>query len=314
MLYHHFNNLFINLTEHTTDRFGSRPHLGPLSTGMQYQKRAIRIRIQPLRTVGTGSGRQVQLHRRYPEWQIVCAVADSSSSRFRRGDSPHQHQAVCQCKLNSILSNCLNLNVMFLQLVLTKSNKLYTWGASPQALRLANQARKRARSSHKCRPNVMTPAATAGPSTSPPSAEPEAKTDGPEPESKSLTVSNVPEESNEEQQPKIEPEVEQQPAEGVDETPKTPNGGPVPDIKIEDTSAGEESKTPDVDEKAATPGEEFAEHLFPSLVDTTLVQDDIVRVSVEMYSWEVRSYTLFETYYLLLSLFDSSMKLTSKRQ
>uniref|UniRef100_A0A0P6J635 Putative e3 ubiquitin-protein ligase herc2 n=1 Tax=Aedes aegypti TaxID=7159 RepID=A0A0P6J635_AEDAE len=172
---------------------------------------------------------------------------------------------------------------LFVNLVLTKSNKLYTWGASPQALRLANQARKRARSSHKCRPNVMTPAATAGPSTSPPSAEPEAKTDGPEPESKSLTVSNVPEESNEEQQPKIEPEVEQQPAEGVDETPKTPNGGPVPDIKIEDTSAGEESKTPDVDEKAATPGEEFAEHLFPSLVDTTLVQDDIVRISSGLY-------------------------------
>lgn len=83
-----------------------------------------------------------------------------------------------------------------------------------------------------------------------------------------------------EAEPKVQPknEAESEPVEAVAE-PKTPTG-PIPDIKIEDTSAGEESKTTDADEKVgAAPGEEFAEHLFPSVVDTTLVQDDIVRVS-----------------------------------
>ncbi|XP_029730146.2 uncharacterized protein LOC109403594 [Aedes albopictus] len=174
---------------------------------------------------------------------------------------------------------------LFVNLVLTKSNNLYTWGASPQALRLANQARKRAKSSHKCRPNVMAQSAPAGPSTSPasaPAADREAKPDGAEPEAPKSP--NAPEEPKEEQQPKTSEE-EQQPIEAavVEEPPKTPDGGPIPDIKIEDTCAGEESKTPDGDEKAATPGEEFAEHLFPCLVDTTLVQDDIVRISSGLY-------------------------------
>lgn len=35
------------------------------------------------------------------------------------------------------------------QLVVTESNKLYTWGLSPQSLRLATQARKRAKASQK---------------------------------------------------------------------------------------------------------------------------------------------------------------------
>lgn len=35
------------------------------------------------------------------------------------------------------------------QFVITKSNKLYTWGASPQLIRLMNQSRKRARMAQK---------------------------------------------------------------------------------------------------------------------------------------------------------------------
>ncbi|XP_065095854.1 uncharacterized protein ca [Ochlerotatus camptorhynchus] len=164
---------------------------------------------------------------------------------------------------------------LFVNLVLTKSNKLYTWGASPQALRLANQARKRAKSSHsKCRSNVAPQ--SAGPSSRA-TAEPEATAEG-DSEQKSPAGLDVDGESKE--QPKNEAVSE--PLEAVAE-PRTPIG-PIPDIKIEDTSAGEESKTPETDEKVGSaPGEEFAEHLFPSVVDTTLVQDDIVRISSGLY-------------------------------
>lgn len=59
---------------------------------------------------------------------------------------------------------------------------------------------------------------------------------------------------------------------------KTPTV-PIPDIRIEDTS--EDSKTPEAEADGPTQptaGEEIAEHLVPSLVDTTLVRDDIVKV------------------------------------
>lgn len=168
---------------------------------------------------------------------------------------------------------------LFVNLVLTKSNKLYTWGASPQALRLANQARKRAKSSHKCRPNVQQ--TSAGPSTDSSVAESESKTDGTEVDLKSPSLPNATEKQKEKQQPNNEADV----AQATDEVPdpKTPNGGLIPDIKIEDTGAGEESNTSEVDDKTVSPGEEFAEHLFPTVVDTTLVQDDIVRISSGLY-------------------------------
>lgn len=38
---------------------------------------------------------------------------------------------------------------MIFQFIVTKSNKLYTWGASPQLIRLNNQARKRAKLAQK---------------------------------------------------------------------------------------------------------------------------------------------------------------------
>lgn len=61
----------------------------------------------------------------------------------------------------------------------------------------------------------------------------------------------------------------------------------IPDIKIEDTS-GDEPKPPTSEQgeakpaEAASTGEEIAEHLHPAQVDTTLVQDDIVRVSTRI--------------------------------
>lgn len=41
------------------------------------------------------------------------------------------------------------MNFVYFQFVITQSNKLYTWGASPHLIRLLNQSRKRARMAQK---------------------------------------------------------------------------------------------------------------------------------------------------------------------
>lgn len=52
--------------------------------------------------------------------------------------------------INENLKNYVLLYLVFVRkLVITKSNKLYSWGASPQLIRLMNQARKRARMAQK---------------------------------------------------------------------------------------------------------------------------------------------------------------------
>lgn len=43
----------------------------------------------------------------------------------------------------------LIFNSDFLQFIITKTNRLYTWGASPQLIRLLNQSKKRARLAQK---------------------------------------------------------------------------------------------------------------------------------------------------------------------
>ncbi|KAL1376218.1 hypothetical protein pipiens_017025 [Culex pipiens pipiens] len=169
---------------------------------------------------------------------------------------------------------------LFVNLVLTASNKLYTWGASPQALRLATQARKRAKSSHKSRSATPShaaqqPAEQAKPqvTTDPaPAVSPTAATSSQADAEPSSSTSATPED-----QPA-------QVASGEEKVPVVP----IPDIKIEDTS-GDEPKPPTSEQgevkpaEAASAGEEIAEHLYPAQVDTTLVQDDIVRISSGLY-------------------------------
>ncbi|KAL1402875.1 hypothetical protein pipiens_005886 [Culex pipiens pipiens] len=169
---------------------------------------------------------------------------------------------------------------LFVNLVLTSSNKLYTWGASPQALRLATQARKRAKSSHKSRSATPShaaqqpaeqakPAVTADPA---PAVSPTAATS-----------------SQADAEPSTSATPEDQPAQVAsgEEKEAVPVVS-IPDIKIEDTS-GDEPKPPTSEQgeakpaEAASAGEEIAEHLYPAQVDTTLVQDEIVRISSGLY-------------------------------
>ncbi|KAL1392791.1 hypothetical protein pipiens_012222 [Culex pipiens pipiens] len=151
---------------------------------------------------------------------------------------------------------------LFVNLVLTSSNKLYTWGASPQALRLATQARKRAKSSHKSR--------SATPRTRLNSLRSEAKPAADAEPSTSATPEDQPAQVASGEEKEAVPVV------------------PIPDIKIEDTS-GDEPKPPTSEQgeakptEAASAGEEIAEHLYPAQVDTTLVQDEIVRISSGLY-------------------------------
>ncbi|XP_058813110.1 uncharacterized protein LOC131677367 [Topomyia yanbarensis] len=170
---------------------------------------------------------------------------------------------------------------LFVNLVLTANNQLYTWGASPQALRLATQARKRAKSTHKNRstsnagssgetkatqdPVVLSPSASQSEQSTPADemTESELKNSG--------DVTDATPTGQQDQIPKI-------------------NGVQIPEIRVEDTSddskGGAESKESDKQKESAgvsVNGEEIAEHLYPTLVDTTLVRDDIVKISSGLY-------------------------------
>lgn len=142
---------------------------------------------------------------------------------------------------------------------------------------MATQARKRAKSSHKNRS-----ASLAGPASGTTS-----NTKANEPPSPAVLS---PTSQGEQPAPADEAEGGQneQPKSGAGEELKTPTV-PIPDIRIEDTS--EDSKTPEAEADGPTQptaGEEIAEHLVPSLVDTTLVRDDIVKVHYWVISHLIR--------------------------
>uniref|UniRef100_A0A8D8L559 X-linked retinitis pigmentosa GTPase regulator homolog n=1 Tax=Culex pipiens TaxID=7175 RepID=A0A8D8L559_CULPI len=169
---------------------------------------------------------------------------------------------------------------LFVNLVLTASNKLYTWGASPQALRLATQARKRAKSSHKSRSATPSHAAQQPAEQ----AKPQVTADPAPAVSPTAATS-----SQADAEPSTSAMPEDQPTQVASgEEKEAVPVVPIPDIKIEDTS-GDEPKPPTSEQgeakptEAASAAEEIAEHLYPAQVDTTLVQDEIVRISSGLY-------------------------------
>ncbi|XP_058464342.1 uncharacterized protein LOC131438361 [Malaya genurostris] len=167
---------------------------------------------------------------------------------------------------------------LFVNLVLTTNNRLYTWGASPQALRLATQARKRARSTHKNRPSP--PVGQTGPSNA--SETKVTQELLPVSPSSQLEPTTSTDETADDSKPNSDTSPDSQ-----DQQPKTSDVD-IPEIRIEDTSddgKGVDSKDTDKQSAGTTAsnGEEAAEHLFPTLVDTTLVRDDIVKISSGLY-------------------------------
>ncbi|XP_055529241.1 uncharacterized protein LOC129721107 [Wyeomyia smithii] len=173
---------------------------------------------------------------------------------------------------------------LFANLVLTTNNKLYTWGASPQALRLATQARKRAKPSHKSRfsahasqsgtPSAPETKVNQESSITSPTSQMEQTTENP------CNDSTLP--CDDEQQPKSD--ATDVPTNIAEKTDEKQFSMLIPEIKIEDTSGDPKSSVSN-DEKQPLPtaAEDYAEHLFPNLVDTTLVLDDIVKISSGLY-------------------------------
>ncbi|XP_053684865.1 uncharacterized protein LOC128734607 [Sabethes cyaneus] len=183
---------------------------------------------------------------------------------------------------------------LFANLVLTTDNKLYTWGASPQALRLATQARKRAKPSHKSRFSAHTN--PSGPPNAPetkvneqsPLVSPTSQTEQPVETTQTIEPNSV---FNDEQKSDTTDITSTKP----DMLEEKPSAMQIPEIKIEDTSEDSKSSGANDDKQSlpANAGEDYAEHLFPNLVDTTLVTDDIVKISSGLYHFAIltaRSY------------------------
>uniref|UniRef100_A0A182NZG2 Uncharacterized protein n=1 Tax=Anopheles epiroticus TaxID=199890 RepID=A0A182NZG2_9DIPT len=194
---------------------------------------------------------------------------------------------------------------LFVNLILTTSNKLYTWGSSPQALRLATQARKRAKSSNNgkggsyskfssilrsgSKYNGTEPTTSEAESTPPEASQSAAEDDTGK---KQLEKSVDDESANKD-------DAQEQTSGGTDQSDEecvvgqsTDTSIIIPEIKITDDSpaAGNEKtqSANEADEKpAGSNGDEAMEHLFPSFVDTSLVEGRIVKISSGLYHFAI---------------------------
>uniref|UniRef100_A0A182T342 Uncharacterized protein n=1 Tax=Anopheles maculatus TaxID=74869 RepID=A0A182T342_9DIPT len=200
---------------------------------------------------------------------------------------------------------------LFVNLVLTTTNKLYTWGSSPQALRLATQARKRAKSSNASKSGSYSkfssilrssskfhgtePTSDESESTS---NENKAQQSTDEEASSKETDSSTNDESSKAEESEVTEEATNT-AVGQDQSDDDAVAGQsdasiiVPQIKITDDSPAGGEKLPaaanETEDKAATAGngDEAMEHLFPSSVDTSLVEGRIVKISSGLYHFAI---------------------------
>ncbi|XP_049286193.1 uncharacterized protein LOC125765284 [Anopheles funestus] len=199
---------------------------------------------------------------------------------------------------------------LFVNFILTTTNRLYTWGSSPQALRLATQARKRAKSSntgksgsyskfssilrsaskfHTTEPSANEPGTSSAENQAQHSAE-----DDTEKDIDSTTTDGG--ESSKKKETEVEEEqtnttsVDQQ---SDDDTVAGQSDGSIiiPETKITDDSpASNEKLTPaneSEDKATGNTGDEAMEHLFPSFVDTSLVEGRIVKISSGLYHFAI---------------------------
>jgi hypothetical protein len=150
----------------------------------------------------------------------------------------------------------------FFQLAVSQTNKLYTWGISPQALRLSSQARKRAKAIQKVEETV------APQQQQQPTAE-EIKSESELGKFEEVNIEVIKEELNQEIS---EPEIE--------------NAVKKPEIVITlaetkvETETGATEETEVVKTSPVTVLQEQTDHLFPTLVETSSVNGEIMNVSV----------------------------------
>ena len=210
----------------------------------------------------------------------------------------YQYETVCERKNPSssiddkTIGTCISVS---LQLVLTTSNKLYTWGSSPQALRLATQARKRAKSSNTGKGGSYskfssilrsgskyngtehtTSAAESSPSET---KTPQSTEDANKDETETTTGEESSKQEDTERQTNTSDPSDDESAAGQ----STDASIIIPEIKITDDGPASNEKLlagNEADEKATTNsgGDDAMEHLFPLFVDTSLVEGRIVKV------------------------------------
>lgn len=151
----------------------------------------------------------------------------------------------------------------FVNYAVTESNKLMTWGLSPPELRIINQSKKRAKANQKLKDSMQ------------------------EGKDEAEAVTEVPHEVKAEKVEKVE----------NSEEPETPEPAipavNIPEIKIDEVPSIEEEQQP-ATSKASTEApvedpnaavEEYVGHLFPSEIDTTELDGDIIYISSGIYHY-----------------------------
>lgn len=147
----------------------------------------------------------------------------------------------------------------FTNLLVTKNNKLYTWGVSPQSLRLATQAKKRAKQNLAEKMKVEKENAAAAAAEVAATAKPDAESSVDESEKSDDGIS-----------------------ENVDKQDENPLQKEVESETLEDEPL-EKPKESIMDEKVAESFEESTDHYFLTEVDLSDVDGDIIEVSTGLY-------------------------------
>lgn len=147
----------------------------------------------------------------------------------------------------------------FVNYVVTENNKLLTWGLSPPELRIINQSKKRAKASQKLKESVQ----------------------------ENGNVSNV----NEHEPQETPVESSSSSNENVESDVPVPTNQSVPEIKIDEAPAVDDSlpsasttKEPEINEEQFS-ADEFIGHLRPSEVNTSELDGDIIFISSGIYHY-----------------------------
>jgi hypothetical protein len=171
----------------------------------------------------------------------------------------------------------------FVNFAVTDSNKLYTWGLSPPELRIINQSKKRSKANQKLKESLV--------ASSAPEAEVPASTENGSVDKKSeVTVSTT--EKKEEEEAEIETQIKENiPEITIDECDANPcgsnnnNSGEAvngSDRKLKDSPLSTVVEETLDDSNAM---QEYSDHLLPSLIDTSEVDNEIIYISSGIYHY-----------------------------
>lgn len=167
----------------------------------------------------------------------------------------------------------------------TVSNNLYTWGLSPPELRIINQSKKRSKANQKLKESLVATEIAVEEKQ----PEEEISTESVDKEKVLATTSLEDEKKQEKDEVVFQQLVGNLPEIKIDECDAVPCNS---NAKIEKSVNGKDTKIKDsppsadvhVDESNAAT-QEYTEHLLPSLVDTSEIDDDIISISSGIYHY-----------------------------